>query len=66
MASPSAAFAGPGSNNSNKCCDHGGQPSVTETQADLRAVARKISLCEHALEGRGAYLGITDQVGGAG
>lgn len=38
---------------------------MAETQADLRAVARKISLCEQALEGRGAYLGITDQVGGA-
>lgn len=35
---------------------------LAEAREDLRAVARKLSSCEDALEGRGAYLGITDPV----
>eukprot|EP00903_Cladosiphon_okamuranus_P012942 g12084.t1 len=35
-------------------------PSVAETQADLKAISRKLSSCEAALEGQGSYLGIRD------
>lgn len=37
-------------------------PSVAETQAELKAVSRKLSTCEAALEGQGSYLGIRDPV----
>lgn len=36
--------------------------SVSETQAELKAVSRKLSSCEAALEGQGSYLGIRDPV----
>ena len=56
---PAAASANPSS-----CRDpfHNAEESLAETRDDLRAVARKLSSCENALEGRGAYLGITDPV----
>lgn len=41
---------------------HDAEQPLAETREDLRAVARKLSSCEDALEGRGAYLGITDAV----
>lgn len=41
---------------------HDAEQRLAETRDDLRAVARKLSSCEDALEGRGAYLGITDAV----
>lgn len=34
------------------------EPLVAETRAELRAVSKKLSSCEAALEGQGAYLGI--------
>lgn len=37
---------------------------VAETRAELRAVSKKLSSCEAALEGHGAYLGIRDPVRG--
>ncbi len=39
-------------------------PLVAETRAELRAVSKKLSSCEAALEGQGAYLGIRDPVRG--
>ncbi|CAM9157894.1 unnamed protein product [Ectocarpus sp. 8 AP-2014] len=33
---------------------------LSETRTELRAVSRKLSSCEQALEGHGAYLGIRD------
>lgn len=36
--------------------------TLEETRNQLAAVARKLSVCEDAMEGRGSYLGITDQV----
>lgn len=39
-----------------------GAPSVSDTQAELAAVSRKLSSCEAALEGQGSYLGIRDPV----
>ncbi|CAN0550826.1 unnamed protein product, partial [Ectocarpus sp. 12 AP-2014] len=35
---------------------------LSETRMELRAVSRKLSSCEQALEGHGAYLGISDPV----
>lgn len=37
-------------------------PDVAETRAELRAVSKKLSSCEAALEGQSAYLGIRDPV----
>jgi len=37
--------------------------NAAEASAELRAVSKKLSSCEAALEGQGAYLGIRDPVG---
>lgn len=39
-------------------------PPLAEIRAELRAVAQKVSSCEAALEGQGAYLGIREPVRG--
>lgn len=46
------------------CANPHAPTPMAETRAELRAVSKKLSSCEAALEGEGAYLGIRDPVRG--